>query len=59
MLPIDREGKLARPRSRRVQWWVSFALFTLVVATWSLSEPLFAGPDEAEHVRRASSVVLG
>jgi hypothetical protein len=49
----------ARPLSRRVQWWVSFALFTLVVSTWALANPLFAGPDEHDHVRRASSVAHG
>lgn len=47
------------PRSRRVQWWVSFALFTLLVTAWALANPLFAGPDEPEHVRRAASVAHG
>jgi Predicted membrane protein (DUF2142) len=49
----------ARPRSRRVQWWVSFALFTLLISAWALSNPLMAGPDEPEHTMRAASVARG
>jgi Predicted membrane protein (DUF2142) len=49
----------AWPRSRRVQWWVAFAFFTLLATAWALAGPLFAGPDEPEHVRRAASVAHG
>ena len=48
-----------RPPTRRVQWWVSFALFTLLVAAWAISNPLMAGPDEPEHMMRAASVARG
>lgn len=48
-----------RPVSRRAHWWTSFALFTLPVSTWALANPLFSGPDEPEHVRRAYSVAHG
>jgi Predicted membrane protein (DUF2142) len=48
-----------RPPSRRVQWWVSFALFTLLGWAWAFSNPLFAGPDEPEHMIRAASVARG
>jgi hypothetical protein len=48
-----------RPPSRRVQWWVSFALFTLLGSAWALSNPLMAGPDEPEHMLRAASVARG
>jgi len=49
----------ARPPSRRVQWWVSFALFTSLISAWALSNPLMAGPDEPEHMFRAASVARG
>jgi Predicted membrane protein (DUF2142) len=49
----------ARPLSRRVQWWGSFALFTLLISAWALSNPLMAGPDEPEHTMRAASVARG
>lgn len=45
--------------SRRVQWWVSFGLFTLLIWAWALSNPLMAGPDEPEHTMRAASVARG
>jgi hypothetical protein len=48
-----------RPPSRRVQWWVSFALFTLLISAWAFSNPLMAGPDEPEHMMRAASVARG
>jgi hypothetical protein len=48
-----------RPPTRRVQWWVSFALFTLLVSAWAFSNPLMAGPDEPEHMMRAASVARG
>lgn len=49
----------ARPLGRRVQWWVSFALFTMLVSAWALSNPMMAGPDEPEHTMRAASVARG
>jgi hypothetical protein len=49
----------ASRRSRRVQWWVSFALFTSLMSAWALSNPLMAGPDEPEHTIRAASVARG
>jgi Predicted membrane protein (DUF2142) len=49
----------ARARSRRFQWWISFALFTLLLTAWALSNPLWAAPDEPHHVVRAASVVRG
>ncbi len=45
--------------SRRVQWWVSFGLFSALIAAWALSNPLMAGPDEPEHTMRAASVARG
>jgi Predicted membrane protein (DUF2142) len=48
-----------RPPSGRVQWWVSFVLFTLLVSAWALADPLSAGPDEPEHLARAASVARG
>jgi hypothetical protein len=45
--------------SRRAQWWVSFVLFTLLATAWVFANPLFSGPDEPEHLRRAYSVVHG
>jgi hypothetical protein len=50
---------VAMRASRRVQWWISFALFTLLATAWALGQPLFAGPDEQDHVRRAASVAHG
>lgn len=47
------------PQSRRVQWWVSFALFTLLIAAWSFSNPLLGGVDEPDHVIRSASVARG
>jgi heme/copper-type cytochrome/quinol oxidase subunit 3 len=49
----------ARPPSRRVQWWVSFVLFTLLASAWALADPLSAGPDEPDHIIRAASVARG
>jgi hypothetical protein len=49
----------ARPPSRRVQWWVSFVLFTMLVTAWTLANPLFAGVDEGAHAIRAASVARG
>jgi hypothetical protein len=49
----------ASRRSRRVQWWVSFVLFALLVSAWAFADPVSAGPDEPDHIVRAASVVRG
>jgi hypothetical protein len=38
---------------------VSFVLLVVVGGTWALAVPLFAGPDEPSHLRRAAAVARG
>jgi len=45
--------------TRRGQWWVTWALLFGVIAIWSLSGPLFSGPDEPSHVAKAAAVARG
>jgi len=45
--------------TRRTQWWVTWALLFGVIALWSISGPLFSGPDEPTHVIKAAAVVRG
>lgn len=52
---VERLGSLAARRF----FWVTFALFVAVGLCWTLATPLFASPDEPQHVLRAVSVVRG
>jgi hypothetical protein len=44
---------------RRARFGLVFALLFAMSAAWALSLPLFAGPDEASHMMRATAVVRG
>ena len=39
----------ARTHGRRAQWWISFALFTLLMGAWAVAQPYNAGPDELSY----------
>ena len=39
----------ARTHGRRAQWWISFALFTLLMGAWAVAQPYNAGPDELAY----------
>ena len=41
------------------EWWIAFALFSLLGALWALATPLYAAPDEPAQVIRAASVARG
>jgi Predicted membrane protein (DUF2142) len=45
--------------SPRRQWWSAFAVMMALGVCWSLATPLFASPDEPDHVIRAASIVRG
>jgi hypothetical protein len=40
-------------------WWALFVLLALAAGAWSVTAPLFAGPDEAAHAIRATAIVRG
>jgi hypothetical protein len=40
-------------------FWVSFALLSALMSTWSLASPLMSIPDEPAHAIRAAAVVRG
>jgi len=45
--------------TRRAQWWVTWALLFGISALWSISGPLFSGPDEPSHVVKGAAVARG
>jgi hypothetical protein len=47
-----------RSTSRRA-WWTTFVLATSLCALWALADPVFAGPDEPDHVIRAYALDHG
>jgi hypothetical protein len=48
-----------RNLTRRTEWWITWSLLFGVIALWSVSGPLFSGPDEPSHVVKAAAVVRG
>lgn len=55
---VARVGDWFAASARRV-WLVTFAVVALAGACWSLSLPLYAGPDEPAHMLRSVSLVRG
>jgi hypothetical protein len=45
--------------SRRRTWATGFAIFFILLASWSFATPLTGAPDEPAHMMRAASVVRG
>ena len=43
----------------RARWWVSWGLLFGITGLWSLSTPIFSGPDEPSHVVKAAAVARG
>jgi len=44
-------------RRHRRFWWLAFGLYFALAGLWSLSTPLYGGPDEPAHVVKAAAVV--
>ncbi|HVF13752.1 MAG TPA: DUF2142 domain-containing protein [Acidimicrobiales bacterium] len=62
-VPSDVGSRLGRvwrgDLTRRTQWWVTWLLLFGIIALWSVSGPLFSGPDEPSHVVKAAAVARG
>lgn len=60
-LPVKRRSKRSAPRRpERIRAFASILFGVLLLQTaWAVAIPMFRGPDEIEHVKRASSIALG
>ena len=52
-------GFLLAPLTPRRTWLISFLVFCLLGAAWSLAMPYDGPPDELQHVLRAYGVIDG